>query len=65
MSHVDPRDAPMLIKRAQCLLALGRLPESCEAAAAALLNAPPDPVLFDAIGSLFSRAEDQRRVPFG
>jgi tetratricopeptide (TPR) repeat protein len=52
----------MLIKRAQSLLALGRVPESCEAAAAALLNAPPDPALFDAIGSLFSRAEDQRRA---
>jgi tetratricopeptide (TPR) repeat protein len=52
----------MLIKRAQCLLALGCLVESREAAAAALQNAPPDPVLFDAIGSLFSRAEDQRRA---
>jgi tetratricopeptide (TPR) repeat protein len=57
-----PHDAPMRIMRAQCLLALGRLPEACEAAAAALLNAPPDPVLFDAIGSLFSHAKDQWRA---
>ncbi|HEY4446577.1 MAG TPA: sulfotransferase, partial [Steroidobacteraceae bacterium] len=62
MSRVEPGDAPTLIKRAQYLLALGRLPESCEAAAAALLNAPPDPVLLDAIGNLFSRAGDQRRA---
>src|SRR5260370_5181379 len=52
----------MLIKRAQCLLALGRLPEACEAAAAAQLKAPPDPVLYDALGSLFSRANDQQRA---
>jgi len=60
--RVDPHDAPMLIKRAQCLLALGRLPEACEAAAAAQLEAPPDPVLYDALGSLFSRANDQQRA---
>jgi len=59
---LDPHDAPMLIKRAQCLLALGRLPEACEAAAAAQLKAPPDPVLHDALGSLFSRANDQQRA---
>ena len=60
--RVDPHDAPMLIKRAQCLLSLGRLPEACEAAAAAQLEAPPDPVLYDALGSLFSRANDQQRA---
>jgi len=43
-------------------LALGRLPEACEAAVAAQLKAPPDPVLYDALGSLFSRAEDQQRA---
>jgi len=59
---LDPHDAPMLIKRAQCLLALGRLPEACEAAAAAQLKAPADPVLYDALGSLFSRANDQQRA---
>jgi tetratricopeptide (TPR) repeat protein len=59
---VEPHDARLLIRRAQCLLALGRLPEACEAAAAAQLKAPPDPVLFDALGSLFSRANDQQRA---
>jgi tetratricopeptide (TPR) repeat protein len=60
--RVEPRDAKLLINRAQCLLALGRLPEACEAAAAAQLNAPPDAVVFDAIGSLFSHANDQQRA---
>jgi tetratricopeptide (TPR) repeat protein len=59
---IEPHDAAMLIKQAQCLLALGRLPEACEAAAAAQLKAPPDPVLYDALGSLFSRANDQQRA---
>jgi Flp pilus assembly protein TadD len=59
---VEPHDARLLIHRAQCLLALGRLPDACEAAAAAQLQAPPDPVLFDALGSLFSRANDQQRA---
>jgi thioredoxin-like negative regulator of GroEL len=59
---IEPHDAAMLIKRAQCLLALGRLPEACEAAATAQLKAPPDPVLYDALGSLFSRANDQQRA---
>ncbi len=59
---IEPHDTAMLIKRAQCLLALGRLPEACEAAAAAQLKAPPDPVLYDALGNLFSRANDQQRA---
>jgi len=59
---IEPTDAPFLIHRAQCLLALGRLPDACEAAAAAQLKAPPDPVLYDALGSLFSRANDQERA---
>jgi len=59
---IEPYDAALLIHRAQCLLALGRLPDACEAAAAAQLKAPPDPVLHDALGSLFSRANDQQRA---
>jgi tetratricopeptide (TPR) repeat protein len=59
---IEPHDAPLLIRRAQCLLALGRLPDACEAAAAAQLKAPPDPVLYDALGSLFSRVNDQERA---
>jgi tetratricopeptide (TPR) repeat protein len=60
--NIEPHDARLLIHRAQCLLALGRLPEACAAAAAAQLKAPPDPVLFDALGSLFSRVNDQARA---
>src|SRR6202051_5299552 len=59
---IEPHDAHLSIPRAQCLLALGRLPDACAAAAAAQLTAPPDPVLFDAIGSLFSHASDQQRA---
>jgi hypothetical protein len=55
-------DARWLIHRAQCLLALGRLEDACEAAAAAQLKAAPDPVLLDAIGSVFSHAADQQRA---
>lgn len=59
---VEPHDPRWMVNRAQCLLALGRLPDAREAAAAAQLNAPPDPVLLDAIGSLFSQGNDQRRA---
>ncbi len=57
-----PQDPRWHISRAQCLLALGRLPEACEAAAAARRSAPPDPVMLDAIGSLFSQGSDQRQA---
>jgi tetratricopeptide (TPR) repeat protein len=57
-----PRDAVLLIKRAECLLALGRPAEAVEAAASAQLAAPANPLLFDAIGSLFSRANEQQRA---
>jgi len=49
-----------LIQRAYCLLALGRASEVREAATAAQRNARGDPVLMDAIGSLYSRAGEQR-----
>jgi tetratricopeptide (TPR) repeat protein len=57
-----PRDSQWLLNRAQCLMALGRPADACQAAEAAQVNAPPDPVLFDAIGSLFSRASAQPRA---
>ncbi len=57
-----PRDSHWLLNRAQCLMALGRPADACEAALAAQLNAPPDAALFDAIGSLFSRAHAQQRA---
>jgi tetratricopeptide (TPR) repeat protein len=57
-----PRDAKLHFSRAQCLLALGRPAEACEAAAAAQLDASSDPLLLDAIGTLFSRANNQPRA---
>jgi tetratricopeptide (TPR) repeat protein len=60
--RLEPNDPKWLLHRAQCQLALGRLPDACEAAAAAQRNAPADPVLLDAIGSLFSHAFDQTRA---
>lgn len=59
---IGQHDARLLLSRAQCLLALGRLADACEAAAAAQGNAPSDPLLFDAIGSVFSQGNDQRRA---
>jgi tetratricopeptide (TPR) repeat protein len=58
----EPHDAKLLINRAQCLLALGRTAEACEAADAAQSNAGSDPMLFDAIGSLFTHANEQARA---
>lgn len=58
--HSD--DAKWLIRRAQRCAALGRLPEACEAASEAFRKAPPDPVLFDAIGGVFSHANEQTRA---
>jgi tetratricopeptide (TPR) repeat protein len=55
-------DAKLHFSRAQRLLALGRAAEACEAAAAAQSGAPSDPLLLDAIGTLFSRANDQARA---
>jgi tetratricopeptide (TPR) repeat protein len=60
--NVAPDDAKLHFGRAQCLLALGRPAEACEAATAAQLRASSDPLLLDAIGALFSRAGDQVRA---
>jgi tetratricopeptide (TPR) repeat protein len=57
-----PDDAKLHFGRAQCLLALGHPAEACEAAAAAQSGASTDPLLLDAIGTLFSRANDQPRA---
>ena len=57
--YIEPKDAKSLIYRAQCLAALGRAREACEAAGEALRAAPPDPVVWDAIGGVFSQANDQ------
>ncbi|HXY97192.1 MAG TPA: sulfotransferase [Steroidobacteraceae bacterium] len=54
-----PRDPRLLLKRAECLLVLGRASQAREAAAAALEARPTDPRVLDAIGNLLSRAHDQ------
>jgi tetratricopeptide (TPR) repeat protein len=59
---VNLRQAKLLVYRAQCLAALGRHRDACEAAADALRSAPSDPVLLDAIGGVFSHANDQERA---
>jgi tetratricopeptide (TPR) repeat protein len=59
---LEPRTPQSWIQRGQCLLALGRLREAGEAAAAAQENCTPDPVLLDAIGTLYSQANDQTRA---
>ncbi|HEY6927288.1 MAG TPA: sulfotransferase [Steroidobacteraceae bacterium] len=60
--RLRPTDTRLLLQRAQYLLALGRLEESREAAASALRSRPGDAVLFDAIGTVFSKANDQGRA---
>lgn len=56
---MDPR---ILFQRAQSLLAVGRARDACESAAAAQLRAPADPALLDAIGTLFTQANEPRRA---
>ncbi|MDB6086484.1 MAG: hypothetical protein JWN43_4365, partial [Gammaproteobacteria bacterium] len=52
----------LLLNRAQCLMALGRRGDACEAAAAALPRASGDALLLDAIGTFLSFAGDQSRA---
>ena len=59
---LESHDPHVHMERARCLLALGRLPEAREAAAAAQAHAASDPMLLDSIGSLFNLANDQRRA---
>ncbi len=59
---LEARDSRFWLLRAQCMLMLGRMPQACEAAQVALRTASADPVLLDAIGTLFSRANDQPRA---
>jgi tetratricopeptide (TPR) repeat protein len=68
LAHIDlvlaaqPGIAVLHINRAQCLMALGRRTEACEAAAAAQSRAPSDAVVADAAGSIYSFSGDQRRA---
>lgn len=59
---LTPGDSQLLFGRAQCLLSLGQAAQACEAAALAQSHAASDPLLLDAIGTLFSRANDQQRA---
>jgi tetratricopeptide (TPR) repeat protein len=59
---VDPDNPRLLISRGQCLVAMGRLADARETAAAAQLRAAGDAVLLDAIGTLYRHADDQQRA---
>jgi tetratricopeptide (TPR) repeat protein len=52
----------LLLNRAQCLLALGELSKAIEAADGAQRQAAGDAALLDAVGSLYSHANDQQRA---
>jgi len=54
----EPKNPAWLLRRAQCLLALGRLAQARDAVAAAQRHAPADPQFWDAIGTLHSHAGD-------
>jgi tetratricopeptide (TPR) repeat protein len=60
--QIEPADSRLLLLRSQVLVALGRLREACDAAQAALQGAASDPIMLDAIGNVFSRANDQQRA---
>lgn len=53
-----PQSSHLLLRRAQCLLAMGQMRRACEAAAAAQVQAR-DPAVLDAIGNIFTRAGEQ------
>jgi tetratricopeptide (TPR) repeat protein len=55
-SAVSPK---FLLHRAQYLLANGRLSEACAAAKAAQEIGAADPILLDAVGTIYSRANEQ------
>lgn len=59
---IEPRNPRFLLQRAQCLLALVRLADACEAAGQAQRCAAGDAAVLDAIGSLYSHANEQRRA---
>ncbi len=58
----ESRDPRLWLLKAQCLLSTGQLAEACAAAATAMDSTLADPVLLDAIGTVFSRANEQRRA---
>lgn len=60
--RLQPNSARLLLQRAQYLLVLGRVEEAREAAVSALNSGPGEPVLLDAIGTVFSKTNDQARA---
>lgn len=58
----SPLNHGLLLARAQCLLALGRLREARDAAAEAQRNAPSNSLYWDAVATAFSRAGEQWRA---
>jgi tetratricopeptide (TPR) repeat protein len=62
MAPPDPRHARSLLQQAQGLLAVGRLVEARALTGLAERSAPEDALLLDAIGTLYSRANDQEHA---
>ena len=60
--HLQPDNTRLLLQQAQYLLASGRAEQARESALFALENTPSDPVLLDAIGTVFSRTNEQERA---
>jgi tetratricopeptide (TPR) repeat protein len=58
----EPASSRLLLRRAQCLLALGRVVEARTTACAVLQLAPDDALLLDAVGTLLTRAGDHLRA---
>jgi len=59
---LEPTNPRFLLHRAQCLLALGRAREACEAAGTAHRGARSEAALLDAIGTVFSQANEHGRA---
>lgn len=59
---LEPGNPKLLLLRAQSLLAIGELRRAVEAALAAQEIAPPDPRFFDALGAVYTRANDPPRA---
>jgi tetratricopeptide (TPR) repeat protein len=59
---IDARDRRFLMHRAQCLMALGRRSESFAAAESAERSGAADGALADALGTLYSAGNDQKRA---
>ena len=59
---LEPENPKLLLLRAQSLLAVGELRRAREVAGAAQRRAPTDARFFDALGTIYTRANDQRRA---